>query len=133
MRMRWDPAATKAVTSYVGGHPLLARLAASDVWERHPERPLRPTAEMVSSDLKGFPIRNSNIFVQMIQSLRRYYPDELEVLKIIAGGDREFARSLLRDDPSILNHLVGYGVLDQTSLEISVPAFREWLSSSASL
>jgi hypothetical protein len=29
MRMRWDPAATKAVTAYVGGHPLLARLAAT--------------------------------------------------------------------------------------------------------
>ena len=86
MRMRWDPAATKAVTAYVGGHPLLARLAASDVWSRHPERPLRPTAEMVQEDLKGFHVRNSNIFVQMIQSLRRYYPDELEVLKIIADG-----------------------------------------------
>jgi len=53
---------------------------------------------------------------QMVQSLRRYYPDELEVLKIIASGDKEFARSLLRDDASILNHLVGYGVVDSTSL-----------------
>jgi hypothetical protein len=52
----------------------------------------------------------------MVQSLRRYYPDELEVLKIIASGDKEFARSLLRDDASILNHLVGYGVVDSTSL-----------------
>jgi hypothetical protein len=132
MRMRWDPAATKAVASYVGGHPLLARLAASDVWERHPERPLRPTAEMVNHDLQGFHIRNSNIFVQMVQSLRRYYPDELEVLRVIASGDKEFARSLLRDDASILNHLVGYGVVDQATLEISVPAFRAWLSSPAS-
>jgi hypothetical protein len=131
MRMRWDPAATKAVTAYVGGHPLLARLAASDVWTRHPERPLRPTAEMVNHDLLGFHVVNSNIFAQMVQSLRRYYPDELEVLKIIASGDKQFARSLLHDDPSILNHLVGYGVLDQKTLEISVPAFRAWLSSSA--
>jgi hypothetical protein len=131
MRMRWDPGATKAVTTYVGGHPLLARLAASDVWARLPERPLRPTAEMVNQDLQGFHVRNSNIFVQMVQSLRRYYPDELEVLKIIASGDKEFARSLLRDDASILNHLVGYGVVDSTSLEVSVPAFRAWLRSSA--
>jgi hypothetical protein len=131
MRMRWDPAATKAVASYVGCHPLLARLAASDVWERHPERPLRPTAEMVNHDLQGFDIRNSNIFVQMVQSLQRYYPEELEVLKIIASGDKEFARGLLRDDPSTLNHLVGYGVVDQATLEISVPAFHAWLSSSS--
>ena len=75
---------------------------------------------------------NSNVFIQMIQSLRRYYPDELEVLKIISSGDKEFAQSLLRDDPSSLNHLVGYGVLDQGTLEISVPAFRAWLSSPAS-
>lgn len=131
MRMRWDPAATKAVTAYVGGHPLLARLAASDIWERHPERPLRPTAEMVHSDLKGFHVRNSNIFAQMVQSLRRYYPDELEVLTIIASGDKDFARSLLLEDPTTLNHLVGYGVLDEATLDISVPAFRDWLASSA--
>jgi len=131
MRMRWDPAATKVVTSYVGGHPLLARLAASDVWERHPERPLRPTAEMVKRDLQGFHVRNSNIFVQMIQSLQRYYPDELELLKIIASGDKEFALGLLRDDPATLNHLIGYGVVDEATLEISVPAFHAWLRSSA--
>jgi serine/threonine-protein kinase len=130
MRMRWEPAATKTVTAYVGGHPLLARLAASDVWERHPDRPLRPTAEMVKRDLKGFAIRNSNIFAQMTQSLRRYYPDELEVLKIIANGDTEFARNLLREDSSTLNHLVGYGVLDHETLSVSVPAFQDWLSRS---
>jgi serine/threonine-protein kinase len=131
MRMRWDPAATRAITTYVGGHPLLARLAASDVWEKHPERPLRPSADMVNRDLQGFHVRNSDIFQQMIQSLQRYYPDELEVLKLIAHGDKEFARSMLAEDPSTLNHLVGYGVVNQETLEISVPAFREWLRSGA--
>lgn len=130
MRMRWDPAATRAVTTYVGAHPLLARLAASDVWSRHPERPLRPTLEMVNRDLSGFHIRNSNIFVQMVQSLRRYYPDELSVLKLIAEGDKEFARELLQEDAATLNHLVGYGVLDPDTLDISLPAFAAWLSGS---
>jgi hypothetical protein len=128
MRMRWEPAATRAVTDYVGGHPLLARLAASDVWSRHPERPLRPTLEMVNRDLAGFHIRNSNIFVQMVQSLRRYYPDELTVLKLIAAGDKDFAQQLLQDDATTLNHLVGYGVLNPDTLDISLPAFAAWLA-----
>lgn len=130
MRMRWDPAATNAVTRYVGGHPLLARLAASDIWLRHPERPLRPTAAMVNHDLTGFHVRNSNVFAQMVQSLRRYYPDELTVLKMIAGGEKEFARELIREDAATLNHLIGYGVLDEDSFDISVPAFARWLADS---
>jgi hypothetical protein len=83
---------------------------------------------MVKRDLEGFHVRNSNIFSQMIQSLQRYYPDELEVLKVIASGDKDFARGLVREDAAMLNHLAGYGVVDESSLSISVPAFRDWLS-----
>lgn len=48
MRIRWDPAAATAITAAVGGHPLLARLAASDVITAYPDRPLRPNASQVS-------------------------------------------------------------------------------------
>jgi hypothetical protein len=41
----------------------------------------------------------------------------------------DFASSLLEEDPTTLNHLVGYGVLDDGTLEIRVPAFKAWLKS----
>lgn len=128
MRIRWDPPATAAVTAHVGAHPLLARLAASDVATANRVRPLRPNLDMVTPVLRTFHDRNSDIFTQMVQSLRRYYPDELEVLKWLARGDDGLARALVADEPQILNHLVGYGVVDKETLSISVPAFHAWLS-----
>jgi hypothetical protein len=131
MRIRWQPAALDKLTSYVGAHPLLARLAASDVATTFPERPSRPNAEMVSRVLHDFHIRNSEIFTQMVHSLKRYYPDELDVLKLIATDEISFARELIAEEPTVLNHLVGYGVVDRESLALCVPAFRGWLRAMA--
>jgi hypothetical protein len=127
MRMRWQPLARTTITDYVGSHPLLARLAASDVANTFLDRPLRPNAEMAKSVLGQFHQRHSDIFSQMVHSLARYYPDELDVLKLVAQRENQFARELVNDNPAILNHLAGYGVVDRETLRISVPAFAAWL------
>ena len=77
--------------------------------------------------LEGFAERRSSVFEQMVDSLRRYYPSELEVLDVVATGDQVFASELLEDDQTLVNHLSGYGVLDREHLSISIPAFRKWL------
>jgi hypothetical protein len=81
----------------------------------------------VRSILADFPRRNSSIFAQMVQSLRRYYPDEFEFLKLVASGDRDFAREFADLDTSMVNHLVGYGVIDPSSMTIAIPVFGRWL------
>lgn len=129
MRIRWESPALNAVTTHVGAHPLLARLAASDVVTTNPDRPLRTTAEMVKRVLTDFHRRHDDVFTQMVISLQRYYPDELEVLRLLATGERGFVSSVVADDPTILNHLRGYGVIDQESLEVSSPALAAWLCS----
>ena len=127
MQVRWDGRAAERLTESVGAHPLLARLAASDLVTTFPERPLRPNLEQADKVLDRFAERQSAIFEQMIQSLRRYYPEELEVLQVVADGDQVFATELLEDDHALVTHLAGYGVLDPLHLSISIPAFRKWL------
>jgi hypothetical protein len=127
MQVRWDGRAAAALTEHVGAHPLLARLAASDLVTQFAERPLRPNLEHAKAVLDGFSERQSSVFEQMIQSLKRYYPGELEVLQVVADGDQVFATELLEDDPALINHLAGYGVLNSEHLSISIPAFRKWL------
>lgn len=127
MQVRWDGRAVDALTAHVGAHPLLARLAASDLVSQFSERPLRPNLEQAEQTLEGFAERRSSVFEQMIDSLSRYYPTELEVLQVVAEGDQVFASELLEDDRTLVNHLSGYGVLDPDRLSISIPAFREWL------
>lgn len=127
MQVRWDGKAVAELTQHVGAHPLLARLAASDLVTDFPERPLRPNLRHVRSVLDKFSERRSSVFEQMIQSLRRYYPVELEVLQVVAAGEQVFATELLEDEPTLVNHLAGYGVLNSEQLSISIPAFRKWL------
>ncbi|MCA1704638.1 MAG: hypothetical protein LC808_15800, partial [Actinobacteria bacterium] len=128
MQVRWDGTGVEQLTHEVGAHPLLARLAASDVVTRFPGRPLRPTVGQVQTILRHFHQTQNAIFEQMIQSLRRYYPDELDLLTIIASGDIQFAVDLVEQTPSLLNHLAGYGVIDGETFEISIPVMRRWLS-----
>jgi hypothetical protein len=127
MRIRWETPAIRAITSHVGGHPLLARLAASDVATTHRERPLRPNLATVDPILATFHTRHGDVFGQMVQSLTKYYPDELEVLRWLASGEGDLARAMLADDSRVLNHLAGYGVIDAETLKISVPALAAWL------
>ena len=126
MQIRWQPAGLDALTEYVGAHPLLARIGASEVAQKYPDRPSRPNAELVRQTLIGFARRNSAIYQQMVQSLRKYYPDELEVLRLLATGEREFAKEIMDGEPAILNHLVGYGVVNQSNLRLAAPAFQDW-------
>lgn len=127
MSVKWDGRAVSLLTEYVGAHPLLARLAASDLVETFHERPLRPNLQQAEKVLDEFHTRQSRIFEQMTSSLRRYYPEEWEVLRVLASGDQQLATELLDDDPTILNHLAGYGVVDRQTISIRNLAFRKWL------
>jgi serine/threonine-protein kinase len=127
MQVRWDPPALRALTDEVGAHPLLARLAASEVVTEYSGRPLRPNVQHVTSVMRDFAQRNSAIFTQMVGSLRRYYPDEFELLRLVAAGELEFATEYAAQNPAFLNHLSGYGVLTQDPLRIAMPVFGRWL------
>jgi hypothetical protein len=63
----------------------------------------------------------------MVHSLRRYYPDEMEVLRWLSMGETDVVRDLVRQKPSLLNHLVGYGVVRASDLTITIPTFDRWL------
>jgi serine/threonine-protein kinase len=127
MQVQWDGPAVGVLTEHVGAHPLLARLAASELVEEFPVRPLRPTVEQAEIVRSRFAETRSPVFEQMVQSLHRYYPSEFEVLQVIADGDQVFAAEMLEGDPSLMNHLAGYGVVSRERLAIRIPAFREWL------
>lgn len=127
MQVRWDGTAVSVLTAQVGGHPLLARLAASDVVSRFTERPLRPTVANVEKCMHDFYLTRSAVFEQMVHSLRRYYPDEMEVLGWLSIGETDVVRDLVRQKPSLLNHLIGYGVVRTSDLTITIPTFDRWL------
>ena len=127
MQVRWDGPGVSRLTEKVGAHPLLARLAASDVVGSGDERLRRPTVEAVEKVFIDFHQRHTDIFEQMFYSLKRYYPSELYLLEIVASGEIGIAAELAEESPMMLNHLAGYGVLDPEHLTIAMPVLRLWL------
>lgn len=127
MQIKWDQPILDELTAAAGGHPLLARLIASDVVTSNVDRPLRPTHAQLRDVLASFEENHSSVFEQIVFGLKRYYPDELDLLLMIAAGEIDFASDLIDDNPRLLKHLVGYGVVEPRDLSISIPVFGRWL------
>lgn len=127
MGVRWEADAMQLIIAEVGGHPLLARLAAADVTNLHHERPCRLTLLHVRPVLKDFHRVHGSVFKEMTDSLRRYYGEELEILRLVVAGERQAAREWRDEFPDAVNHLVGYGVLDPDWMSVRVPVLERWL------
>ena len=102
---------TKLVDDY-GGHPFLTRQVCSKINnELLREKQLRPckiskyTYEKRSTDYRT---QMEAVFSQILGVLKDYYPNEYELLKILAlDGSNLFKRKLVYGDSSI-SHLLGY-------------------------
>jgi hypothetical protein len=131
MGIRWTVGPMDILIDYVGAHPMLARLVASDVSRLQKSRPFRPSRDDARSVTQDFHRRHSAHFRQIVDSLDRHYPDELAVLQAAAEGDMAFVRDWCDENPEAVNHLVGYGVMSSVDLRIRIPALAEWLSLAA--
>lgn len=127
MGLKWTTGPMDILIDHVGAHPLLARLAASDVSRLQKSRPFRPTRDQARSVLGDFHRKHAQHFRQIVDSLKRHYPDELDVLSAAAEGDKAFVRDWCAENPEAINHLVGYGVMDYDDLTIRIPALASWL------
>lgn len=98
-----------------GGHPYLIRLACSQVW-RVTDRssvdslatvPIRKFLE-VDNEIR---MRISQPIRDILLSLVWWYPEEYDVLQILASGDIDFVRDYLLDNTDSKVHFTRYGIL----------------------
>jgi serine/threonine-protein kinase len=131
MGLRWPLVVAMQIVEAVGGHPLLARLACSDVAETHPERPWDVPLSTVTKVLSQFHLGHPAELNEMLESLRRYYATEFELLSLISKGLGERPEELdewRRIYPDAINHLVGYGVLDALRMRIEIAPLQVMLT-----
>jgi len=134
------------LTERYGGHPLLIRLAVAEVVSAQAEQP--PTGKTVSSLRIKRPMfhddvadrireRLSQSFRDILLSLIWWYPDEFDVLQILASGDEAFATDYLANASSARRHFERYGLLRgaefamqdmQYFLQVSGEAYKNEMS-----
>lgn len=103
-----------------GGHPFLIRVACSEVWKvsdrSNPEK-------LTTVDDNSF--RRSSLEIRsrmeppikdILLSLVWWYPEEYDLLHIIASGDAHFVSDYLRQEPGSVFRFAQYGILKKDKL-----------------
>lgn len=113
-----------------GGQPFLIRHACSKVHlSTNRTRPIliqKPVYESVRREFD----QEIDPFLEMIVGvLRESYPDEFELLGMLADGNEQEFRYYANSDTSLTRHLLGYGVLlrDSDHFSFKLEVIREYM------
>ena len=134
MGMRFSSAAIEYIHSRYGGHPLLTRLACSDIHQQHylmqAERPIEIDDRQLLKDENQ---RDSALVFycrHVVSELQDFYPDEYDVLEYLASGQvqafLEFATY-----PEFVSHLQSYGLISEDTSRnptIAIPVVGRYVA-----
>ena len=102
---------TKLFTGF-GGHPFLTRYACSHI-SATGSRPLNVDRTIYKFGISKFNTESEKYVESVVGLLAEEYEDEHEMLKYLGHDDSESFNTLARLDPSLCEHLIGYGLVSQ--------------------
>ena len=113
-----------------GGHPYLIRLACSEVWRSSgPSDPQQLTEISVESFQSGRDEIRSRLAQpakDILLSLVWWYPEEYDLLRILAGGDAEFVAEYVKQQPQSVSQFKRYGLLKDDN-EFAIAELKTFL------
>ena len=128
--VRFDERAFDYIDSAYGGHPYLIRLACSEVWNRVTRTEMALTLvqyedflvaeELIKERLKA-PVRD------ILLSLAWWYPDDYDILTILAAGDVAFASEYMAENPMGHTQYVRFSLIEAGSGRFRIEAIRQFL------
>ena len=119
MGMSFDPEVVTYLTDDFGGHPFLIRQAASKIYKIFARgdipRKIHISKHIYKDKLPEV-ARSLHDYVSLILLiLRERYPDEYKLLQYLAAGQIDTFCSFAEEDPAWIEHLIGYGLIIETS------------------
>lgn len=94
-----------------GGHPFLTRYACSFVANSARERPVTVDRTVYAKGINQYTTESDSYVASVVGLLAEQYPDEHLMLGFIGQGDIGSFNTLAQQDPNLLEHLYGYGIL----------------------
>ncbi|TWB43204.1 AAA domain-containing protein [Nitrospirillum pindoramense] len=127
----FDESAINYLTTQFGGHPFLIRLAASEIWRRNykndPQMLTKLHKENFSSLISEINDRIHQPIKDILLSLVWWYPEEYQLLQMIASGEAEFVKDYLQYEPQSLVRFANYGLLRPGSSDFAIDNVRHFL------
>lgn len=118
------------LTEDYGGHPFLIRQVCSVLSKMFNTRPVTIDRNKYITAKKEFN-RSSEYFRQLVDVLIQFYPDEYEMLKLLAIEDIDNFKYFANADYSMIKHLKGYGIIRELDNEydFQIDAIKEYILS----
>lgn len=135
MGLKFSESAVEYTYRRYGGHPLLTRLACSLLHQRlaalQVTRPVEIDETLLKRDEAARDAELTFYCRHVVSELRDFYPDEYEMLELLAiGRVHDFIE--LQIHPEYVHHLEEYGLLSQDSLsnqpQISIPVVGRYVA-----
>lgn len=133
MGLSFDQDAIEYLHSQYGGHPLLVRLACSyhhqKLINEQAERPAKISVELLKTTKDQ---RNSELrsyCEHVVSEIRELYPDEYEVLTMLAAGNIADAYEFAGEQ-SFVKHIIDYGLISDSKSgppKFLIPVVRDYL------
>lgn len=115
-----------------GGHPFVTRQLCSRIARHFETRPLLVNEEKVRRGTQEFLFNDADIFRDILARLERDFPEEKDLLLLIAEGinsQAELVRPRKSGAHEGLRHLVGYQLVerDETTYRIKMELLLKWI------
>lgn len=133
MGLSFSPDAIEYLHSHYGGHPLLTRMACSQIHIAMDRQKAKRPVEFTMEDLKKDEgDRDSELVFycgHAVSEIRRFYPDEYELLEMLASGQIVDAMDL-SSVPEYSRHLREYGLLNVNNVgkpQFAIPVIGQYV------
>jgi hypothetical protein len=113
-----------------GGHPFLIRIACSEVWKSADVLNPASMTEIGRDRFVGSAIKSrlAQPMRDILLSLVWWYPEEYDVLRILAEGDVAFVQSYMNSHSASLVRFAQYGLLKGEGGEFAIADLRDFLA-----
>jgi AAA-like domain len=114
-----------------GGHPYLIRLACSEVSRAAGTPPVDKKIELTIQSFKNLTsairVRLNQPIQDILLSLVWWYPEEYDLLRVLAEGDQDFVLHYLQDNPGNSGQFVRYGLIHESDGTFALHDLRDFL------
>lgn len=128
MGLKFDEEVYTHLVEDYGGHPFLIRRVCSKIAQLNTHRPTKIDRVKYNQAKKQFNLENV-YFEMILDVLKQFYSAEYEMLNYLALEDYDSFNYFVREDPSLVEHLVGYGLIRECdcSFDFCIDAIKEYL------
>jgi len=129
--IKFEDSAYVYLKNYFGGHPYLIRLACSEVWKvsdkEHPDRLTVLNDGSFKDRRDSIKARLAQPIKDILLSLVWWYPEEYDLLRILASGDSGFVNEYLKGQKHYFVQFAKYGLLKDSG-EFAITDLKDFLN-----